>query len=256
MLESRVGRAATPAREAMNSDLEKLIQLQQTESELRRVEAALAELPRRRQEIEAGLAGERQRLDNAREALDSSQKTRRRLEGELQDLEAKRSRYKGQLMDVKTNKEYTAMLHEIETVEREVRAREDLVLGEMEAAEKLTAEVKREEGAFRGAEEGARGELRQVEEEVRRLQEQSQRLQGDRDRVAASLAPEALALYQRVAKLRVTGVSEAREGTCSQCHVKLRPQMYLDLKRNDQIMQCPACSRILYFVPTAPSPVP
>ena len=67
----------------------------------------------------------------------------------MQDLETKRSKYKGQLMDVKTNKEYTAMLHEIEGVEREIRAREDLMLAEMEKAEGLTAEVKREEGDFK-----------------------------------------------------------------------------------------------------------
>ena len=50
----------------------------------------------------------------------------------VQDLEAKRSKYKGQLMEVKTNKEYTAMLHEIEGVEREIRSREDQILQEME----------------------------------------------------------------------------------------------------------------------------
>ena len=58
----------------------------------------------------------------AREALDElPEGPPRAYEGELQDLEAKRSKYKGQLMDVKTNKEYTAMLHEIEGVEREIR---------------------------------------------------------------------------------------------------------------------------------------
>ena len=68
---------------------------------------------------------------------------------ELQDLETKRSKYKSQLMDVKTNKEYTAMLHEIEGVERDIRAREDQILAEMERAEGLAAEVKAEEAEFK-----------------------------------------------------------------------------------------------------------
>jgi predicted nucleic acid-binding Zn-ribbon protein len=235
----------------MNSDLDKLIQLQNAESELRRVESSLAELPRRRQEVEAGLAEDRRHLDAARESLDASVKTRRRLESELQDLEGKRSKYKGQLMDVKTNKEYTAMLHEIEAVEREIRGREDLILGEMEKAEALTAEVKREEEAFRGRDAAAKQQLRALEEEGKSLQQQSLRHTAERDAVAAMLNPDLGARFYRVAKLRGTGLSEAREGWCLQCHMKLRPQMFVDVKKNEEILECPQCSRILYYVPVA-----
>lgn len=235
----------------MNPDLDKLVRLQHAETELRRVEAALADMPRRRQEIEAALAGERGRLDAAREAIDASVKARRRLEAELQDLETRRSRYKGQLMEVKTNKEYTAMLHEIEGVEREIRGREDLVLAEMEKAETLAAEVAREEEAFRGHDAEARTQLRALEEEGRRLQEQSARLAADRDGVAASLDPGLSARFYRVAKLRGTGVAEARDGFCLQCHMTLRPQMFVDIRKNEDIVECPQCSRILYYVPVA-----
>src|SRR5688572_27941654 len=137
----------------MNPDLAGLIRLQRADSELRRVEAELVQIPRRRTELEAALAAERGRLEEARGSLDGSQKNRRRFEGELQDLESKRSKYKGQLMEVKTNKEYTAMLHEIEGVEREIRAREDQVLAEMERAEGLASEIKGEEAVFKAAEQ-------------------------------------------------------------------------------------------------------
>src|SRR5262249_55728909 len=122
---------------AMNPDLEKLIHLQRAESELRRVEAERAEAPKRKAALEARLAEERATLDAAKEALTHSQKARRQHEGELQDLESKKSKYAGQLMDVKTNKEYTAMLHEIESVKQEIRSREDQILTEMEKAEAL-----------------------------------------------------------------------------------------------------------------------
>ena len=67
-----------------------------------------------------------------------------------------------------------------------------------------------------------------------------------------------LELFQRVARLRGIAVSEARDGMCQVCHLKLRPQMYVDLKRNEEIVQCPQCNRILYYEPPAPvnSPVP
>src|SRR5688500_10313386 len=126
----------------MIPDLEGLIRLQAVESELKRTDGELARLPARQAEMEARLAAERGKLDGLKGSLDASQKSRKREEGALQDLEAKRSKYKGQLMDVKTNKEYTAMLHEIEGVEREIRAREDVILGEMESAESLALELK------------------------------------------------------------------------------------------------------------------
>ena len=242
----------------MNPDLAGLIRLQRADSELRRVEAELAQIPRRRTELEASLAAERARLDTARGSLDGSQKTRRRFEGELQDLESKRSKYKGQLMEVKTNKEYTAMLHEIEGVEREIRAREDQVLAEMERAETLTGDIKREEAGFKATEQEHHTRERILNEEEARLREQARRLTEERDAEAARLPSAVLELFQRVARLRGVAVAEAREGMCQVCHLKLRPQMYVDLKRNEEIVQCPACNRILYFEPAPPvsSPTP
>jgi uncharacterized protein len=237
----------------MNPDLERLIRLQHAENHLRRVETQRAEIPKKRQEQEAALREERGRLEAAREALDACQKARRRHEGELQDLESRRSKYKGQLMEVKTNKEYTAVLHEIEAVEREIRAREDQILAEMERAETLTAEVKREEELYRGAEERGKVEARSLEADEQRLQAEAERLRSERDGVAATLSADALQLFQRVAKLRGAAVAEARDGMCQLCHVKLRPQMYVELKHNETIQQCPSCSRILFFEAPVPT---
>jgi predicted nucleic acid-binding Zn-ribbon protein len=242
----------------MNPDLAGLIRLQRADSELKRVEAELAQVPRRRAELEATLAGERSRLEESRGSLEGSQKSRRRFEGELQDLESRRSKYKGQLMEVKTNKEYTAMLHEIEGVEREIRAHEDQVLAEMERAESLTGDIKRAEALFKAAEQEHRTRERMLDEEEARLREQARRLGEERDAEAGRLPDAVLELFQRVARLRGVAVAEAREGMCQVCHLKLRPQMYVDLKRNEEIVQCPACNRILYFEPPPPvsSPTP
>jgi len=241
----------------MNADLERLVRLQQAESNLKRVESSRLDLPRRRSEAAAALEQEKTRLLGAREAVESCQKARRKYEAELQDLEAKRSKYKGQLMDVKTNKEYTAMLHEIEGVEREIRAREDLVLAEMEKAESLTAEVKREEQAFKDADDEAKARGLEMDEEERRLESEADRLTAERDAVAAEVPTSMLELFQRVARVRGTAVSEAtKDAMCSQCHVKLRPQMFVELKRGDVFFQCPQCNRILYYEAPAPVVVP
>jgi predicted nucleic acid-binding Zn-ribbon protein len=236
----------------MHPDLEKLVQLQKADTELKRVETALLDVPRQKGSLDAQLAEEKSRLDKAKEALAQSQKSRRHQEGELQDLESKRSKYQGQLTEVKTNKEYTALLHERETVEREIRAREDQILLEMERAETLQADVKREEGLFKSAEERHRGDAKALEERGRALEGELQKLRREREELAKGLADELLARYARVARLRGSAVAEARDEMCQLCHVKLRPQMYMDIKRNDGILECPSCSRILYFEPPVP----
>ena len=240
----------------MNPDIEKLIRLQRAESELKRAEAELAEVPGRRAELEADLQAERGRLDTARESLAASQKARRQHEGALQDLETKRSKYRGQLMEVKTNKEYTAVLHEIEAVEREIRAREDDVLAEMEKTEALAAEIRREEEAFKEAEARHKAGAKALDERSRSLEADAQRLRAERAAVADTLEEDLLALFERVAKLRGAAVAEARDGMCQLCHVKLRLQLYADVKKNEAIEQCPSCSRILYYEPPAPVVAP
>jgi predicted nucleic acid-binding Zn-ribbon protein len=127
----------------------------------------------------------------------------------------------------------------------------------MERAETLTAEAKREEALFKEVEQRHQAEGRQFDERTRALTGDVERLQSARDGVAATLSEEWLARFQRVSKLRGSAVAEAKDGICQVCRVKLRLQMYSELKRTDEIMECPQCNRILYYdsVPVvAPEP--
>jgi predicted nucleic acid-binding Zn-ribbon protein len=236
----------------MIPDLDGLIRLQAVESELRRTDGDLAQIPGQKAELEARLAAERGRLDSLKGSLDTSQKSRRHEEGALQDLEARRSKYKGQLMDVKTNKEYTAMLHEIEGAEREIRAREDQILAEMESAETLAADLKAEEDVFRKEEARHKQDVAALEGRRHELTARRERLAKEREQVAATISTEVSELFQRIARLRGVAVAAARDGRCQECHLLLRLQMYSELKRNDAITQCPQCNRILFYEPPAP----
>ena len=242
----------------MHADLEKLIELQRLESDVKRLEAEAAQVPERKAELERTLGQEKSRLDEAREALSQSQKRKRQLEADLQDLEAKRSKYKGQLMEVKTNKEYTAMLHEIEASDRDIRSREDLVLVEMEKGEELSGEIRHEEKAFKGAEEKHRGEVKALEAQAATLLGQVEKAKAARDALSATIADEPMALFRRVASLRGVAVAEAKDEMCQACHLKLRLQLWVELWHNEAIVQCAGCNRILYYdpVPVVAAPEP
>ena len=51
-------------------------------------------------------------------------------------------------------------------------------------------------------------------------------------------------------------VAEARNGICSVCHVRLRPQVFNTVLKNEEILQCDSCNRILFFIPTAAPATP
>ena len=237
----------------MNPDLDKLVRLHHAEATLKRTESDLAEAPRLRKEVEDRLGQDRFRLDAARAALAASQKARKEHESAVADLKAKLSKFKGQLMEVKTNKEYTAVLHEIDGVEREIKARDDLTFAEMVKEEALAQEVRREEANFKAVEADAKTEMAALDARAAALAAEAERLRKDRDAVAASVPEDALALYERVAKPRGTAVAEARDGVCQACHVRMRLQIWVEVKKNEQVFQCESCSRVLYYEPPPPT---
>ena len=66
----------------------------------------------------------------------------------------------------------------------------------------------------------------------------------------AGLDTQVLATFEAVARKRNgVAVAEARGGVCTICHVRLRPQVFNTIRRNDSILQCDHCNRIMYFVP-------
>ena len=237
----------------MNAELEKLVRLHHAETHLKRIESDLAEVPHLRKEIDERLERDRARLDAAKAALAGSQRTRKEQEGAVADLKGKLSKYKGQLMEVKTNKEYTAVLHEIEGVERDIRSRDDLTFAEMEREELLAQVVKREDVAFKAVAADAVRDKAGLDARAEALAAEASRKQAERDAVAASIPEDTLDRYGRVAKQRGSGAAEARDGMCQACHVRMRLQIWVEVKKNEQILQCESCSRILYYEPPPPT---
>jgi predicted nucleic acid-binding Zn-ribbon protein len=238
----------------MHPDLESLVKFQGAETEFRRVEALLAEIPLRRKELEERQRAELATLESVRGAADATQKNRKQLETSVQDLETRRSKYKGQLMEVKTNKEYTAVVHEIEAVEKDIRSKEDQILAEMERLEGLTTEVRRAEGIHKETAAALLDERKALDAREAELLATLARARQERDAVQKGVPPTMVALYERITRLRGgAAVTLARDGMCGACHVKLRLQLWSDIRRNEAIIQCPTCQRILYFEPPLPT---
>jgi hypothetical protein len=169
-------------------------------------------------------------------------------------VQARLSKYKDQLMAVKTNKEYQAMQTEIASAEGLVRAHEDRLLDLMEISEKESADLASAEAAMKSEEGLIASQQKALEAEKVDQESALERLTAERAEVIGKISPESLAIFQRVAHGRKgIAVAEAREGLCGVCHVRLRPQVFNEVRRNTAIVQCDSCTRILYYVPPAAS---
>ena len=157
-------------------------------------------------------------------------------------------------MNVKTNQEYHAIQHEISFAQNEIKTHEDRMLEKMVEADELGAALKHAEGALATAQKEVEAEKRAITTEHDELRASVDALKSERTGVIGSLAPAALSVFELVSKRRNgVAMAEAKDGICTICHVRLRPQIFNTVRRNEEVIQCDHCQRILYFVPTAPA---
>jgi predicted nucleic acid-binding Zn-ribbon protein len=239
----------------LNADLEGIIVLQRLDSAAQAAERRLAEEPERETAFEARLAAAREAVASAREKLAESQTARRTVEKDVALHQGRLSKFREQAMAVKTNQEYHAVQKEIEFAQTEMKSAEDKVLERMLEADDLTAAVKRAEAELASELKNVDAERKAMTAEVAELKSSLERIGTERAAVVRSLNPQVLDTFERVAQRRNgIAVAEARDGICTICHVRLRPQVFNTVRRNDQIVQCDSCNRVLYFVPVAPAP--
>lgn len=240
----------------MNPDLQRLIALQETDREIERLNQEIALLPRRVAAIESKLAETRGQIEKTKAAIAATQKERKRLESEIQDQQQKISKYRDQSLSVKTNDQYKALLQEITFAEQAIRACEDKILEGMLAIESQEKELKAAEIELK--QETADVEKEKAEARARTEQDQNElaKWTAERNRLRSEISPDVLPYYDRVLRLRKSGISQVRDdGKCVACNVMLRPQTFNEVRLNDRIIACDSCARILYYVPP-PQPEP
>lgn len=241
----------------MHADLQRLIDLQRLDSTAHDAQKRLAEAPEREKALEARLDEARQRVAAAKERLAESQNARRAIEKEVAVHQGRLSKFREQAMAVKTNQEYHAIQHEITFAQTEVKRLEDSVLERMMEGDELTATIKRVEAELAAEQKAVDAERRAMAAEGVELQASVQRIATERAALVAAMDRQLLATFEQVARKRQgIAVAEARDGICTICHVRLRPQVFNNVRRNDAIVQCDTCNRILYFVPAPAAAAP
>jgi predicted nucleic acid-binding Zn-ribbon protein len=238
----------------MNADLERLIALQKLDSTADGARRKLAAEPEHEAALEARLEAARQQVAAAREKLATSKNARAALEKEVAVHQGRLSKFREQAMAVKTNQEFTAVQHEIAFAQTEIKKIEDAILERMMENDDLTAAVKTSETALAAEQKAVDADRKAVTAAHGEMEAALGKITAERATLIAGLDKQVLATFEAVSRKRNgIAVAEARAGVCTICHVRLRPQVFNTVRRNDSILQCDHCNRILYFVP-APAP--
>jgi predicted nucleic acid-binding Zn-ribbon protein len=235
----------------VKAELEQLIALQNTDTNIRRLQADIQAIPQRRAEIEKEFDQRAFEIRSIETRRDTARSERTRLDTELAEQRAKAERADRNLMSSKNEHEYTAAIREADAARKAASQLETQILEQMEILEQAEGQLQERAPEV----ERLRGEmetrLAEFEEQTKRQEVELVAARQERERLLLTLPKPMSTLYNRIsARIRDgIAVAEARNGSCTACFMSLRPQMMAEVRRGDDIITCDNCNRILYYVP-------
>lgn len=236
----------------MKAELQKLIALQNLDTNIRKLEKDLEAIPQRRAKIEEEFdqrAFEIRALETRR---DEAKHSRARLENDVVEQKGRAERAERNLMSSKKQDEYTAAIREADAARKQISTLETQILELMESLEQSEAALKERADEIASLNSDREARLNLFDDEMRMQSEQLTRARAEREQVFTALPKALSSLYDRISTRIRDGVAvaEARNRSCTACFMSLRPQVMAEIRRGEEVLTCDNCGRILYYVPT------
>lgn len=234
----------------MNPQLQQLISLQEVNFEIQFLQKQLKEIPKQIETSLAHLNKEKKELENAQQEIKDLQKTRSKLEQDAASENDKMAKTKVKLPAVKTNKEYTALLAEIESAKKKVSDIEDLELEIMESLEAKESELPKFKNKFSAEEKKFQEFKKQKEENAAIVEKNIAELKVKHDSIFKDIDAKWSRHYEKILEARDgLAVVSIDHNVCQGCNQQILLQIAIEIKIGEKIHLCQHCSRILYFIP-------
>jgi predicted nucleic acid-binding Zn-ribbon protein len=235
----------------MDAQLRALIDLQKIDARIAALEVEAARIPREIAAVRGAVEAARAQVEQTKTRLDAARKEQRALEKDLEVVQAKRVKTEGRLYEVKTNKEYSAVLVEIEDIKQEKARMEDQILTLMEAHERLGVEIREAEAYHKGRQAQGQEEEAQLQAALAEVEADLALVRRERSELAATLPAPTLADYDNLLRARggLAIAEVAKPQSCGGCRVTLPPQRLQELKQQNALIRCESCGRYLYWMP-------
>jgi len=234
----------------MSPLLSTLIAIQQLDTVAEQARRRLSEMPAAELAADTAIAAADAAVAEAKTRLAANQQARRELEKQVAEVDVRLGRFEDHKAAVKTNQEFTALLSEIATAKGSKDALEEQILVLLEDADGIGLDIKAAEQALVTARTEREALRKALDAERVSLDTELRRLAGERADEASKLPAPVLLKYEQILKQRrMVAVVSIDGDVCAACYVRLRPAVAQQVRRNDDIVQCDSCQRILYATP-------
>lgn len=238
--------------------LDTVVELQSTLSELADARQRLESIPDWMRELHDEHVASRQAIEELDTAAEDAAHERREAEAAIEDAQEKLKRYQQQINSVTTQREYSALLQEIDTVKEQIRQGEETGLAALERQDQARRQAAETRESFRELDERYQRELAKWEGEKPAVAAQVEKLEAKAEELRQHVPRSQLHLFDRLLE-RCQGQALAtirpidlpgrgpREWHCGACNYRVRPQVLVAIRNHGSLEQCESCKRILYL---------
>jgi hypothetical protein len=232
--------------------VEKIIQnickLQEIDSQYESIGNQLKSAPLSILDLEQELSDLQNKLENAQNQLNNCEKKQRTYESDIRDNEQHIQRSRDKTKSIKSNKEYQALLKEIEETEKKNVVLEEEVLKCMYEKEGATLILQQEKDNVLTLQEKLAGEKKIYEARRKEIELEYEKLAGEKKILETELPKNLKKRYDYLRKVsNGVAVGFVEKGTCSACHTIIPPQYVIELRKSQEINYCMTCQRFLIW---------
>lgn len=232
----------------MREHMEKLAVLQALDIKIRGMQREKDEIPTRLAALEGEFKKEEEKVLGQKAELDRLLKDRRHKEKELEEEVERAKKTEARAFEIKTNKEYQAVLKEIEGAKKLNRQREEEILGILERFEELQKVARQGEKELEAKRKDYQRQLSELQQRAAQFEQKMAAEVKERDERQKGIPPDLLSKYRMLLEKRQgIAVAPVSNGVCKACNMNLRPQLYIELQKQQTLILCPNCSRILFW---------
>ncbi|MCK5013040.1 MAG: hypothetical protein KAS66_04415 [Candidatus Omnitrophica bacterium] len=234
---------------SVKDQIKKIVELQKIDGEIHNLKIELKEKPVLLAQMKEGFEFSKGVLTEVEEKLKAVQVTRKERELELKSKEDEIAKSNAQLSQIKTNKEYTAKISEIEHIKADKSVIEEKILISYDESDVVNAQIEEEKVKVGEEEKNYLAKKKQTEGDIKVIEGRIKVLDSQRKNATEGIDPSFLNRYERILKHKdgIAIVPIQGEDSCGGCFMNVTPQKINEIKMSQELVECEICSRILYL---------
>lgn len=230
----------------MRESLDRLIELQEVDLKLSEIEELRGNLPQEVERLKLDLEETKITLKKSDKRIDEINKSIREIEGNISQANVKLKKYKEQLYAVTTNKEYDALTHEIETLQNAINESENQTLDLMVERETNEEGNKNSLALSEEIKQDLDSRKKELKKRIEETKSDETEYLKKREKITPNIAKSMISKYERIRKAKNgRAVVPIVRGACGGCFHRLPPQLIVEVKKMEKIINCEACGRVL-----------